>query len=62
MTDTVDALQWAESLVPRLAERAAQAEVLRELPADTIDEVTRSGAFGLVMPVEMGAGERACGS
>ncbi len=54
MTDTVDALEWAESLVPRLAERAAQAEILRELPADTIDEVTRSGAFGLVMPVETG--------
>jgi len=41
-------------MVSTLRARAAEAETLRQLPQATIDEVAAAGAFGLVMPTEVG--------
>jgi 3-hydroxy-9,10-secoandrosta-1,3,5(10)-triene-9,17-dione monooxygenase len=49
-----DAMTWAESMVPALADRAAQAEQLREVPRETMDECEAVDAFALVVPERSG--------
>lgn len=49
-----EAVIWAEGMVPALVSRASEAEQLRELPQATIDEVTASGAFRLLVPSDLG--------
>ena len=49
-----EAVIWAEGMVPALVSRASEAEQLRELPQATIDDVTASGAFRLLVPSDLG--------
>jgi 3-hydroxy-9,10-secoandrosta-1,3,5(10)-triene-9,17-dione monooxygenase len=50
-------LQRAEALVPVLRERAAQAEELRRLPDETIEDLHRSGLFRILQPKRVGGSE-----
>ncbi len=54
MTDVVT---WAESMVEPLRARAAEAERLRQLPDETIDEAAAAGFFRALMPTELGGPE-----
>ena len=47
----------AEALVPVLRERAAQAEELRRLPDETIEDLHRSGLFRILQPKRVGGSE-----
>src|ERR1700716_1638441 len=49
--------QRAEALVPVLRERAAQAEELRRLPDETIEDLHRSGLFRILQPKRVGGRE-----
>jgi 3-hydroxy-9,10-secoandrosta-1,3,5(10)-triene-9,17-dione monooxygenase len=49
--------QRAEALVPVLRERAAQAEELRRLPDETIEDLHRSGLFRILQPKRVGGSE-----
>ncbi|MGA0795499.1 MAG: acyl-CoA dehydrogenase family protein [Quisquiliibacterium sp.] len=51
------ALQIASDMVPRLAQRAKQAESLRRVPQETIDELRDSGLLRLMQPVRFGGSE-----
>ncbi len=47
-------MAWAEEMVEPLAERAAETERLRELPASTIAAAEEAGYFKLVVPEDLG--------
>lgn len=47
----------ARELTPRLGERAAQADQLRRLPAETHDELTAAGLYRLYLPKRFGGYE-----
>ena len=47
-------IDWAEAMVPRLAERAADAERLRAIPAATLAECDAVDLWSLVMPQSRG--------
>lgn len=49
-----EVVAWAESMVAPLAERAAEAEKRRELPAATIEDAKAAGVFKMVVPTELG--------
>jgi 3-hydroxy-9,10-secoandrosta-1,3,5(10)-triene-9,17-dione monooxygenase len=49
-----DAIEWAESMVEPLVARAQQAEQLRQVPQETIDECNAVDAFALVSPKSVG--------
>lgn len=49
-----EVLAWAESMVPRLAARAAEAERLRRLPPQTIADCDAAGIWTLVVPRSLG--------
>src|ERR1700730_11631008 len=49
--------QGAEALGPVLRERAAQAEELRRLPDETIEDLHRSGLFRILQPKRVGGSE-----
>jgi 3-hydroxy-9,10-secoandrosta-1,3,5(10)-triene-9,17-dione monooxygenase len=51
------ALQIASDMVPRLAQRAKQAESLRRVPQETIDELRDSGLLRLMQPARFGGSE-----
>ena len=55
--DFAELLQRAEALVPVLRERAAQAEELRRLPDETIEDLHRSGLFRILQPKRVGGSE-----
>ncbi len=50
--DHDQAVAWARSMVAPLAERAAETERLRELPAATMDDAMAADIFKLVIPRE----------
>src|SRR5919197_1637122 len=52
-----DVLDRAEALVPRLRERAGQAEELRRLPDETAEEFLAAGLFRVLQPVRYGGYE-----
>ena len=52
-----EAVQLASAMVPRLAERAAEAERLRRIPQATIDELHASGLMRLMQPARFGGSE-----
>ena len=52
-----EAVQLASAMVPRLAERAAEAERLRRIPQATIDELHESGLMRLMQPARFGGSE-----
>ena len=52
-----EAVQLASAMVPRLAERAAEAERLRRIPQSTIDELHASGLMRLMQPARFGGSE-----
>lgn len=54
---TSDVVAHAATLVPVLAERAAQAERDRNLSPSTVDELRGSGLFELLVPAERGGGQ-----
>ncbi|WP_406731366.1 acyl-CoA dehydrogenase family protein [Streptomyces sp. NBC_01794] len=49
-----DARQRAAELVPLLRERAAQAEQLRQVPAESVKDLRASGLIGMVSPERFG--------
>ena len=49
-----DIVSWAESMVDPLRGRALEAERLRQLPDETIDEAAAAGFFRALMPTELG--------
>jgi 3-hydroxy-9,10-secoandrosta-1,3,5(10)-triene-9,17-dione monooxygenase len=49
-----DVLAWATSMVPRLTERAAEAEALRRLPEATIADCDAAEIWRLVQPPDRG--------
>ena len=51
------AVQAAAEISPRLAQRAAQAERLRRVPQETIDELRDSGLLRLMQPARFGGSE-----
>jgi 3-hydroxy-9,10-secoandrosta-1,3,5(10)-triene-9,17-dione monooxygenase len=51
------AVAAAAALVPRLAERASQAEALRRVPQETIDELHASGLMRMMQPASFGGSE-----
>jgi 3-hydroxy-9,10-secoandrosta-1,3,5(10)-triene-9,17-dione monooxygenase len=51
------ARQLAADMAPRLARRAAQAESLRRVPQETIDELRDSGLLRLMQPARFGGSE-----
>ena len=55
--DFAELSQRAEALVPVLRERAAQAEELRRLPDETIEDLHRSGLFRILQPKRVGGSE-----
>jgi 3-hydroxy-9,10-secoandrosta-1,3,5(10)-triene-9,17-dione monooxygenase len=55
--DFAKLLQRAEALVPVLRERAAQAEELRRMPDETIEDLHRSGLFRILQPKRVGGSE-----
>jgi len=55
--DFVELSQRAEALVPILRERAAEAEELRRLPDETIEDLHRSGLFRILQPKRVGGSE-----
>src|SRR5262245_19134854 len=52
-----DLLERAEALVPRLRERARQAEELRRLPDETVNEFLEAGFFRVFQPARYGGFE-----
>ncbi len=52
-----EAVQIAAAMVPRLAERAAEAERIRRVPQATIDELHASGLMRLMQPARFGGSE-----
>jgi 3-hydroxy-9,10-secoandrosta-1,3,5(10)-triene-9,17-dione monooxygenase len=52
-----EAVQRAAAMVPRLAERAAEAERLRRIPQETIDELHQTGLMRLMQPARFGGSE-----
>ncbi len=50
-------LQRARDLVPRLAERAPQAEAQRRVPAETVAEMAEAGLFRVLQPRQYGGYE-----
>lgn len=52
-----EAVQVAAAMVPRLAERAAEAEQIRRVPQATIDELHASGLMRLMQPARFGGSE-----
>ena len=55
--DFAELLARAEALVPVLRERAGHAEELRQLPADTIEDLHRTGLFRILQPRRVGGSE-----
>ena len=55
--DLEELLARAEALVPVLRERAAQAEELRRLPDETIEDLHRAGLFRILQPKRVGGSE-----
>jgi 3-hydroxy-9,10-secoandrosta-1,3,5(10)-triene-9,17-dione monooxygenase len=51
------AVQHAAAMVPRLAERAAEAERIRRIPQATIDELHETGLMRLMQPARFGGSE-----
>ena len=51
---TVDAAQAAQAIAPRLSTRAQEAEQLRTLPHDVVDDARRAGLFRLATPRTLG--------
>ena len=51
------ARQAAAEIAPRLAQRAAQAESLRRVPQESIDELRESGLLRLMQPARFGGSE-----
>jgi len=51
---TTTAPAVTEEFISRLAQRAAAAEELRRLPADTVEEFRKSGLAGLLLPARYG--------
>ncbi len=49
-----DVIAWAESMVPALRDRAAEAEAARRLPEETIADCDAAGVWSLVVPPSMG--------
>ena len=49
-----EAVQHAAAMVPRLAERAAEAERIRRIPQATIDELHETGLMRLMQPARFG--------
>ena len=54
MTDVVN---WAGSMVEPLRGRALEAERVRQLPAETVEEASAAGFFRALMPAELGGTE-----
>jgi 3-hydroxy-9,10-secoandrosta-1,3,5(10)-triene-9,17-dione monooxygenase len=52
-----EAVQLASAMVPRLAERAAEAERIRRVPQTTIDELHEAGLMRLMQPARFGGSE-----
>jgi len=52
-----EAVQLASVMVPRLAERAAEAERIRRVPQTTIDELHEAGLMRLMQPARFGGSE-----
>jgi 3-hydroxy-9,10-secoandrosta-1,3,5(10)-triene-9,17-dione monooxygenase len=52
-----DLVVRAESMLPRLRERAAMAEQLRHIPKETIDEFLDAGLFRVLQPARFGGYE-----
>jgi 3-hydroxy-9,10-secoandrosta-1,3,5(10)-triene-9,17-dione monooxygenase len=52
-----EAVQHAAAMVPRLAERAAEAERIRRIPQATIDELHETGLMRLMQPARFGGSE-----
>ena len=52
-----EALERARALKPKLRERAAEAEQLRQLPAENVTELLESGLYGLLTPRRYGGSE-----
>jgi 3-hydroxy-9,10-secoandrosta-1,3,5(10)-triene-9,17-dione monooxygenase len=55
--DFPELLARAEALVPVLRERAAQAEELRRIPDETIEDLHRTGLFRILQPKRVGGSE-----
>lgn len=56
---TLDALTAARELAPKLSARAQEAEQLKTLPADLVEEARRAGLFRLALPRALGGLELA---
>lgn len=52
--ETITAAAITDEFTSRLAQRAAEAEELRRLPADTVTEFRESGLAGLLLPARYG--------
>ena len=53
-TTAADVLHAVESLAPTIAERAAEIEAARRVPADLLDDLKSAGAFRLLLPASHG--------
>jgi len=51
---TVDAARAAQAIAPQLSSRAQEAEQLRTLPHDLVDDARRAGLFRLATPHTLG--------
>jgi 3-hydroxy-9,10-secoandrosta-1,3,5(10)-triene-9,17-dione monooxygenase len=49
-----EVIEWANSMVGPLAQRATEAEQLRQLPQVTLDDTDAAGIFKMVVPTEVG--------
>ena len=56
-----DVLDAVRDLAPAIADRAAEIEQARRLPADLLDDLKRTGCFRMLLPPSHGgAGGRRC--
>ena len=53
-TSTAEILPYVDALVPRLAERAAEAEALRRLPGATLRDADEAGFLAMLTPKRWG--------
>jgi 3-hydroxy-9,10-secoandrosta-1,3,5(10)-triene-9,17-dione monooxygenase len=56
------AIAAAKAMAPRLAQRAAQAESIRRVPQETIDELHAAGLMRLMQPAAFGGSELGLGA
>ncbi len=57
LRDGAEALATARALLPRIRQRAEQADAQRRLPDETIEDLLASGLFGIVAPKLFGGSE-----